>query len=151
MLTADPGINEITSAIIGMAIEIHRTLGPGLLESAYQACLTHELAAAGRPFAANKPLPLVYKGIHLDCGYRLDFVVQDRVIVEVKCVSALAPIHHAQLLTYLKLTGCPAGLLVNFNVPVLKNGVKRILRTGSAAAATGDAPACEPPAMDEKP
>ena len=127
MLAGDPKVNELTGAIIGLAIDIHRTLGPGLLESAYQACLSYELLSSGRRFERQKALPLVYKAMHLDCGYRLDFIVEDLVIVEVKCVAALAPVHRAQLLTYLKLTGCPAGLLINFNVPVLKDGVKRVL------------------------
>jgi GxxExxY protein len=127
-------INEITSAVIGSAIEVHRTLGPGLLESAYQFCLAFELRTAGRLFEAQKPLPLVYKGNHLDCGYRLDFVVDGLVVVDVKCADALAPIHSAQLLTYLKLTNCPAGLLINFNVPVLGDGIKRLLRPGARLA-----------------
>ncbi len=129
MLAPHPRINQVTSAIIGAAIEVHRTLGPGLLESVYHACLAHELVALRLPFEAQKGLPLVYKGVRLDCGFRLDFVVEDLVVVEVKCVEAVQAVHHAQLLTYLKLTGHPAGLIINFNVPVLKNGIKRVLRT----------------------
>jgi GxxExxY protein len=128
MQPVDPKVNEITSAVIGAAIEVHRALGPGLLESAYQACLSYELRVSGKRFEKQKALPLLYKGMNLDCGYRLDFVVDDLVIVEVKCVEALAPIHRAQLLTYLRLTGCPIGLLINFNVPVLKDGVQRVVK-----------------------
>jgi len=130
MLAREPEINDVTSAIIGAAVEIHRALGPGLLESAYHACLVYEFRERGQRFEASKPLPLSYKGVHLDCGYRLDFIVEDRVVVEVKSVATLAPIHTAQLMTYLKLTGCRAGLLLNFNVPVLKQGVRRVLRRG---------------------
>jgi GxxExxY protein len=119
-------INKITEAIIGAAIEVHRHLGPGLLESAYQACLARELDLQGLSFEQEKPLPLDYKGVKLDCGYRLDFLVEQSVVVELKTVEALHAIHEAQLLTYLKLTGCKIGLLINFNVPVLKQGLKRI-------------------------
>ncbi len=120
-------INEITERIIGACIEIHKQLGPGLLESAYEECLCHELAVAGLRFERQKPLPVSYKSVHLDCGYRLDLVVQGKVIVELKTVDQLAPIHDAQLLTYLKLSGLTVGLLINFNVPVLKDGLKRIV------------------------
>jgi GxxExxY protein len=119
-------INKITEAIIGAAIEVHRHLGPGLLESAYQACLARELDLQGLSFEQEKPLPLDYKGVKLDCGYRLDFLVEQSVVVELKTVEALHAIHEAQLLTYLKLTGCKIGLLINFNVPVLKQGLKRM-------------------------
>jgi GxxExxY protein len=95
----------------------------------YHACVTHELLALKLPSAAQKALPLVYKSVRLGCGFRLGFVVEDLVVVEVKCVEEIQAVHHAQLLTYQKLTGCPAGLLINFNVPVLKNGVRRVLRT----------------------
>jgi GxxExxY protein len=118
---------DLTGQIIGAAIEVHRALGPGLLESAYQACLAHELALRGLSFAQERSLPVEYKGIRLECGYRLDFVVADKVVVELKAVEALDPVHEAQLLTYLKLTGCRVGLLINFNVPVLKNGIKRMV------------------------
>jgi GxxExxY protein len=128
MLAPRPDINDITSKIIGAAIEVHRALGPGLLESAYQACLAHELEVSGKPFEAGKPLPLRYKGVRLDCGYRLDFIVAGLIVVEVKSVAALAAIHTAQLVTYLKLANCPAGLLINFNVPVLTRGVRRVFR-----------------------
>jgi GxxExxY protein len=133
MLAPLATINEVTGAIIAAAIAVHRALGPGLLESAYLACLIHELLTAGRSLESQRALPLTYKGITLDCGYRLDLVVEGMVIVEVKSVAAFAPIHQAQLLTYLKLTGCPAGLLINFNVPVLKNGVKRVLNTAKTS------------------
>jgi GxxExxY protein len=119
-------INEITEKINGAAIEVHRHLGPGLLESAYQACLARELDLRGLAFVQEKPFSLEYKGIKLDCGYRLDFIVEQSVIIELKTVDSLQPIHEAQLLTYLKLSGCKTGLLINFKVPVLKNGLKRM-------------------------
>lgn len=118
---------ELTGQIIGAAIEVHRALGPGLLESAYHVCLAHELSLRGIPFERETPLPIQYKGVQLDCGYRLDFVVSGKVVVELKAVDALHPVHEAQLLTYLKLTNCKVGLLINFNVPVLKDGVKRMV------------------------
>jgi len=119
-------INKVTETIIGAAIEVHRHLGPGLLESAYQACLAREMDLRNLAFEQEKQLFLEYKGLKLDCGYRLDFLVEQSVIVELKAVEALQPIHEAQLLTYLKLSGCKIGLLINFNVPVLKNGLKRM-------------------------
>ncbi|HET6615676.1 MAG TPA: GxxExxY protein [Dehalococcoidia bacterium] len=119
-------LNSITERIIGGAIEVHRHLGPGLLESAYEECLCHELALAGLRFERQVPLPVLYKTVHLDCGYRIDVLVEDRVIVELKCVERLLPIHEAQTLTYLKLKDFGLGLLINFNVPVLMQGVKRI-------------------------
>jgi GxxExxY protein len=119
-------LNSITERIIGGAIEVHRHLGPGLLESAYEECLCHELALAGLRFERQVPLPVLYKTVHLDCGYRIDVLVEDRVIVELKCVERLLPIHEAQTLTYLKLKDFRLGLLINFNVPVLMQGVKRI-------------------------
>lgn len=126
-LAPNDQINALTSAIIKAGIEVHRTLGPGLLESAYLECLAFELRTAGRVIEVQKPLPVVYKGVKLDCGYRVDIVLESTVIVEVKCVAQLAPIHYAQILTYLKLAGCPAGLLLNFHVPVLKQGIRRVL------------------------
>ena len=120
-------INQITEAIIGAAIEVHRNMGPGLLESAYQACLAHEISIRGLSFKQELSLPLDYKGVSLDCGYRLDFLVEKAVVVELKAVDELLPVHKAQLLTYLKLTRCKVGLLINFNVPVLTNGVKRMV------------------------
>ena len=119
-------LNEITEAIIGAAIEVHRALGPGLLESAYVTCLVYELRERGFKVLQEVPLPLVYKEVKLDCGYRLDLLVNDAVIVEVKSVESLAPIHEAQLLSYLKLADCKIGLLINFNVKMLKYGVKRL-------------------------
>ena len=124
-MTTTNKINEITHAVIGAAIEVHRQLGPGLLESAYLECLCRELVLRGIPFERERPLPLEYKGIHLECGYRLDLLVAGCVVVEVKSVEALAPVHDAQLLTYLKLGGWRVGLLINFNVAVLKNGIHR--------------------------
>lgn len=117
---------KTTEAIIGAAIEVHRTLGPGLLESAYQKCLAREFELRQIPFQKELILPVEYKGILADTGYRLDFVVDENVIVEVKAVTAFERIHEAQLLTYLRLSNLHVGLLINFNVPVLKQGVKRI-------------------------
>jgi GxxExxY protein len=118
-------LNQITQAIIGAAIEVHRALGPGLLESAYQKCLCHELTIRETPFERERPIPLEYKGLRSECGYRLDLLVAGAVVVEAKSVEALAPIHEAQLLTYLRLGGWEVGLLINFNVPVLKQGIRR--------------------------
>jgi GxxExxY protein len=118
-------INEITEAIIGAAIEVHRALGPGLLESAHEECLCHELTLREIPFGRQQPLPIFFKGIRLDCGYRLDLLVAEAVVVEIKAVEELLSIHEAQLLTYLKLGGWRVGLLINFNVPVLKHGIRR--------------------------
>ena len=118
---------DLTGKIIGAAIEVHRALGPGLLESAYHACLAHELSLRGLSFQHEKPVPVEYKGVGLDCGYRLDFLVGDKVVVELKAVDAIHPVHEAQILTYLKLTGCRVGLIINFNVPVLKDGIKRMV------------------------
>jgi GxxExxY protein len=119
--------NRLTEVIIGAAIEVHRELGPGLLESAYRECLCHELKLRGLRFEYEVPLPVQYKGVKLDCGYRLDIVVEDQVILELKTVEKLLPIHEAQLLTYLKMKKCRLGLLINFQVPVLKDGIKRIV------------------------
>jgi len=116
---------ELTEQLIGAAIEVHRELGPGLLESAYEECLCHELHLRNIPFARQVAVPVKYKGISLDCGYQLDLLVADSVIVELKCVDKLLPIHSAQLLTYLKLTGKRVGLILNFQVPVLKEGIVR--------------------------
>ncbi len=118
-------INEITSQIIGAAIEVHKQLGPGLLESAYEACLAYELIDRGLQIEHQKPLPVRYKDVQLDAGYRLDLLVQDIVIVELKAVEKILPIHKAQILSYLKLSGIKVGLLINFNVKLLKNGIKR--------------------------
>ena len=119
------GMNRITERIIGAAIEVHRTLGPGLLESTYQACLDHELRERGLAVEKEKGLPVVYKGVTLDCGYRIDLLVEQTVIIELKSVQELTAIHEAQILSYLKLSGCPVGLLINFNVRQLTQGIKR--------------------------
>ncbi len=116
---------DLTDKIIGAALEVHRTLGPGLLESAYAICLAHELMLREVPFEKEKPLPVRYKDILLDCGYRLDFLIDGKVIIELKSVDQLAPIHTAQLMTYMRLTGCRVGLLMNFNVEKLRDGIVR--------------------------
>jgi GxxExxY protein len=118
-------VNKITEEIIGAAIEVHRVLGPGLLESAYEECLCHELGLRGISFERQRPLPVEYKEIKLECGYRLDLPVENVAAVELKAVSSIEPVHEAQLLTYLKIGGWKVGLLINFNVPVLKNGIRR--------------------------
>jgi GxxExxY protein len=115
----------LTEQIIGAAIEVHRALGPGLLESAYQMCLAHEFSVRGLAFEQQKPLPVEYKGTRLDCGYRLDFLIADKVVVELKAVDDLHPVHEAQWMTYLKLTGCKVGLFINFNEVLLKDGIRR--------------------------
>jgi GxxExxY protein len=120
-------INDLSSAIIGAAIEVHRALGPGLLESAYEQCLARELSLREIPFERQRPVPIYYKGTQLDCGYRLDFLVAGMIVVEVKATDALLPIHQAQLLSYLKLGGWKLGLLVNFHVPLLREGIKRVV------------------------
>ena len=119
--------DPLTGKIISCAIEVHREIGPGLLESAYEMCLCYELGLAGLRYDAQIPLPLVYKGIELECGYRMDIVVEDKVVVELKTVPALLPIHEAQLLSYLKLSRKRVGLLINFHVPVLRDGLKRMV------------------------
>ena len=121
----NPSINQLTREVIGASIEVHKRLGPGLLESAYRRCLRRELMLRGIPYRKEYPLPLEYKGIRLECGYRVDILVAGLVAVEVKSVQALAPIHDAQLLTYLRLGGWRVGLLINFNVVVLKDGIHR--------------------------
>ena len=115
----------LTENIIGSAIEVHRALGPGLLESVYQTCLAREFSLRGIPFEREKPLPVTYKDVKLDCGYRVDFVVNGKVVVELKAVEQVQPAFEAQLLTYLRLTGCKVGLLINFNVPKLIDGIVR--------------------------
>lgn len=119
--------NPLSKEIIGAAIEVHRQLGPGLLESAYEECLAHEFTMRGIQFERQKPLPIVYKGIKLDCGYRLDFLVSESVVVELKVVEKVMPIHQAQTITYLKLTNCKLGLILNFNVRLMKTGIKRVV------------------------
>ncbi|MBZ5704174.1 MAG: GxxExxY protein [Acidobacteriia bacterium] len=119
------GRDPRTSPIIGAAIEVHRALGPGLLESTYEECLCHELRLRGLEFRRQVAIPVLYKGVSLDCGYRLDLVVQDEVVLELKSVEQLLPVHEAQLLTHLKLSGKRVGLLINFNVPLLTEGISR--------------------------
>ncbi len=120
-------LNQVTQSIIGAAIKVHRALGPGLMESAYETCLAFELLQVGLHVEQQKPLPLVYRDVRLDCGYRLDLLVEEQVIVEVKAVDCLLPIHEAQLLSYLRLSSCKVGLLINFNVMILKDGIKRMV------------------------
>lgn len=128
MLT--PGqFNDVCREVIGAAIEVHRNLGAGLLESTYTRCLHRELRSRGLRFVSERLVPIVYKSEPLDESYRIDLMVEDLVIVELKSVERLLPVHQSQLLTYLHLTGCPAGLLINFNVPKLTDGVKRLLNT----------------------
>lgn len=126
-MTEKGRLNQIMDGIIGAAIEVHRALGPGLLESAYEACLAFELAEHGLKIEQQKPLPIVYRQLKLDCGYRLDMLVENAVIVEIKVVDRLVPIHKAQLLAYLRLSDGKVGLLINFNVKVLKDGVVRVV------------------------
>lgn len=122
--------NRLTSQIIGAAIEVHRQLGPGLLESSYETCLAYELEARGLTIERQKPLPIVYKDIHLEHGYRIDILVNQLVIVELKVVEAITAVHEAQMLSYLKFSGCKVGLLINFNVALLKDGgIRRFIRS----------------------
>jgi GxxExxY protein len=121
-------INKITEIIIGAAMAVHRELGPGLLESTYEACLVYELInPPGLDVERQKELPVRYRGVKIDCGYRIDLLVENKVIVEIKAVEKLTPIHTAQVLTYLKLSGCKVGLLINFNTRVLKDGIRRLI------------------------
>jgi GxxExxY protein len=124
--------DALTEKVIGFCIDIHKQLGPGLLESAYKECLCYELSKAGIPFKREVDLPVKYKSINLDCGYRMDLVVDERVIVELKAIEELNSIHTAQILTYLKLSGLRVGLLINFNVAVLINGLKRVVNNYKA-------------------
>lgn len=119
--------NEITHEIIGAAIEVHKILGPGLLESAYEECLARELVLRKLKIERQRPIPIVYKDVKLECGYRIDLLVESRIIVELKSVEALAPIHEAIILTYIRLSERRLGLLINFNVAVLKDGIKRYI------------------------
>jgi GxxExxY protein len=130
------GVNRISRAVIGCAIEVHRFLGPGLLESTYESCLQHELIAKGHKVERQRGVPIVYRGLRLDCGYRLDLVVDDAVIVEVKSVENLIALHSAQLISYLRLTGLPLGLLINFNVGLLKQGVRRLRPTKTSSVSS---------------
>ena len=120
-------INQLSSKIIGAAIEVHRTLGPGLLESAYEECICYELELRRIKFERQKALPIIYKGKRLDCGYRLDIVIDNKIITELKSIEKIEPIHKAQLLSYLKLSGQKLGLLLNFNVSVMKDGIVRLV------------------------
>lgn len=117
--------NRITEGIIGAAIDVHRKLGPGLLERAYRECLAQEFLLRGIEYERERPIPLEYKGVRLECGYRLDFLINNLVVLEVKSVDSLAPIHEAQLITYLSLGGWQVGLLINFNVLLLRDGIRR--------------------------
>lgn len=119
--------DELSNRVIGCALEVHKALGPGLLESTYEQCLARELALAGISFRLQAALPVDYKGIKLDCGYRIDLLVEEQLIMEIKSVEHLLPIHEAQLLTYLKLSGLHIGLLINFNTQLLKHGIKRLV------------------------
>ena len=121
------GLNKITGEIIGAAIEVHKALGPGLLESAYQECLFYELVNKGFQVVKEQPMPIVYKEVKLDHGYRMDLLVENKVVIEIKTVDAFTDVHFAQVLTYLKLGGYKLGLLINFNVLRLKDGIKRII------------------------
>jgi len=118
--------NAFSKLIVGAAIEVHKQLGPGLLESAYENCLAYEFALSDIPFERQKPIAIVYKGTSVECGFRLDFLVGNLVVVELKAVEALSPVHEAQVLTYLKLTKCKLGLLLNFNVPLMRHGIQRL-------------------------
>jgi GxxExxY protein len=120
-------VNELTEKIIGAAIAVHKELGPGLLESAYEACLVYELAQSGLKIESQKPLPVSYRGVQVDCGYRIDLLVEDQIILELKSVEKIEPIHEAQLLSYLKLSGYKIGLLINFNVKLLRTGIRRFV------------------------
>ena len=124
---AEDPINGITQNIIGAAIEVHRVLGPGLLESAYEECLAHEMSNRDLRFRRQQPLPVHFKAVHLDCAYRLDFVVEEQVVLELKAIEKILPVHEAQLLTYLRLSRLKCGLLFNFHAPVLKQGIRRMV------------------------
>lgn len=122
-----PELNSVSEKIILGAIRVHRELGPGLLESTYEACLAHELTSLGLEFVRQKSCPVRYRGLEIECGYRMDLLVQDRVVVELKAVDRILPIHKAQLLSYLKMSNLNLGLLINFNVPLLKEGIQRVM------------------------
>lgn len=121
------GLNRITEAVTGAAMDVHRELGPGLLESAYEACLAYELAQRGFRVERQKDMPVRYRDVMLDCGYRMDLLVEGKVVVELKALQTLLPVHEAQLLSYLRLSGCRVGLLLNFNVKTLKEGIRRVV------------------------
>lgn len=123
----DATTSPLTDKVIGLAIEVHKVLGPGLLESAYQECLCHELSVNGLAYERQVPLPINYKDVRLDCGYRVDIIVERTLLLELKAIETLLPVHKAQLLTYMRLAGIKVGFLMNFNVPVLKNGLVRMV------------------------
>jgi GxxExxY protein len=133
-------LNKLSEAVIGASIEVHRETGAGLLESTYEQCLCRELGLRGVQFECQKPLPITYKGMRLDCGYRIDILVEGVLIVEIKAVEKLLPIHEAQLLTYLRLSGCQLGLLINFNVEVLRLGIKRVVNNLDESSSASSAP-----------
>ena len=120
--------DELSKKVIGLAIEVHRNLGPGLLESTYKQCLGYELSQAGIKFCMEMNLPVEYKTIQIQCGYRMDLIIEDKIIIEVKSVEKLSPVHVAQILTYMKLSKTGIGLLINFNEKILKDGIKRLIR-----------------------
>src|SRR5262245_38363756 len=131
MLLDDQRLNDLTGKILACAIEVHRVLGPGLLESVYHSCLHFELGERGLEFVTQQAIPITYKSLKLRAEYRTDLIVEGLVVVEIKSVDALAPLHRSQLLTYLRLSACPAGLLINFNVPKLMDGVKRLINSNA--------------------
>jgi len=131
-------VNQITEKVIGCAIEVHRGLGPGLLESAYEECLCYELAQTGLQFRLQVALPVNYKTVKLDCGYRMDLVVEDLVVIEIKAIESLLPVHSAQMITYLKLSGKPVGLLLNFHEETLLRGLKRIAGPSGSLCLCGE-------------
>lgn len=118
--------NELSKVVFDAALEVHKSLGPGLLESAYEECLSHELRKTGLRVEKQKPLPLIYEEVHLEVGYRVDILLENKVVIEIKSVDALTDVHLAQVLTYLKLSDCKLGMLINFNVAMIKNGIKRV-------------------------
>jgi GxxExxY protein len=144
--------NQLTEQIIGAAIEVHRNTGPGLMESVYEECLCYELSRLGLAFQRQLRLPISYKGIKLDCGYKMDLLVEDSIVLELKTVDQLLPIHSAQLLTYLKLSGKKVGLLLNFNEPILTKGLKRLVNhfTEPSVAPVTSAPSAGQPGEDAK-
>jgi GxxExxY protein len=131
-MLALPHLNPITERIIGAAIEVHRVNGPGLLESSYRTCMQYELAARDLHFVAERALPLLYKEIRIESAYRVDLIVENVIVVELKAIDATTPVHEAQMRTYMRMAGCPLGLLINFNVPKLVNGVRRWIETRPA-------------------
>ena len=137
MLLDGSGINDVTRGILGAAIEVHRELGPGLLESVYLPCLEFELTARGLPFVFQRAIPIIYKGAPIGASYRIDLIVADCAVVEIKSVTALTAVHEAQALTYLRLTDCPVALLINFNVPRLMDGVRRLINSRSIKRLAG--------------